>query len=98
MVAIILTLMLQANASDDLATRTGYTEEEITKILMECNNRFLQGETLFMGNSKDKDRTIRKYYPRDTEVVFEHEKAARLLEFSKCQEISAAIKILEKSK
>lgn len=79
-----------------LSVDTNHTEEQITYILMSCNNIFLIGQTIFLNNNKLSDKLIRKYYPKTTQdgdaPVTEHEKGGRLVEYSKCEEISRNVK------
>lgn len=80
----------------ELCVKTGYTEESITRILMECNNQFLIGQTIFLNNNKVSDKMIRKFYPRNDEyidMVTEVEKGRRLLNYNKCEEISRNFKL-----
>lgn len=91
MIALLLTSALATAPTATVMEATGYSEERITKILMECSNRYLQGEALFLGKSEQQDKKIRQHYPKDSEVT-ETEKASRLLEFTQCQEISKNIK------
>lgn len=77
-----------------------HSEEQITQLLMSCNNIFLIGQTIFLNNNKLSDKIIRKYYPKTTQdgdaPVTEHEKGGRLIDYAKCEEISRNIKIYMK--
>lgn len=91
---LILSLSFANDCYSQLAIDTKYSQEEVTKILMSCNNQFLIGQTIFLNNSPVSDKIIRKYYPVDSEnvTVTEVEKAHRLLNYAKCEEISANLK------
>lgn len=81
---------------DQLAVDTNHSQEQITHILMSCNNQFLIGQTIFLNNNKLSDKMIRTYYPKTTQggdaPVTEHEKGGRLVEYSKCEEITKNVK------
>lgn len=85
---MILTSHSQASCLDNLVKDTGYTQPQITHVLMTCNNLFLTGQTIYLKNDTKSDILIRKQHPRMIQEVPQQEKAKYLLDYTKCEEIA----------
>ena len=65
---------------------------------MECNNLFLDGQFLYLGSNKAKEKLIRKRWPATDKdsgqpyPVTEFEKANRLIEYTECEGIARNLK------
>lgn len=66
--------------------------EQATKLIMECNNYFINGEFLYLGKNQKNDIKIRMLFPKASEIT-EQEKAGHLLKFNECQKISRLLKL-----
>lgn len=80
-----------------MAKETKYSLEQITVILVECNNMFLDGQFLYLGSSKAKEKLIRKRWPANDKFgeqipVTELEKANRLMDYTECEGIARNLK------
>lgn len=81
-----------------LAKDTKHSETAITKMIMECNNMFLDGQFIYLGPTKVQEKLIRKRWPAKDEEgndipVGELEKADKIIFYAKCEEISRNLKI-----
>lgn len=98
---IVLTLNAQAKSEMEclkqLSIDTKHSDEQITKILMECNNRLLDGQFMYINAHKFSDALIRKRWPCKDDngnvcPVTAIERAHLLLDFNECENIARNLK------
>lgn len=69
---------------DALKRDTGYSSEKITLLIMTCNVKLVEGQAYLMNDNK----FLRmKRYPGNSDMT-EVEKGNRIMDFTKCQEIT----------
>lgn len=84
----------EAQCLKDMVKDTKHTEEQVTMILMTCNNQFIMGQHVFLDTNQRTDKIIRKRYPSsDPDVqalnaVSAVERALRLLDYSICERVT----------
>ena len=103
---LILSLLLpsiclaktEAECLKDLDARMPkqYKGMEFAKYIMICNVKLMEGFRIYLNGGKYVDRKIRQMYPCKTDEgidcpVSELEKADRLFEYNKCEEIAHAL-------